>query len=167
MSRRLEDAHPYLAEAIAYGMARWKQEYPLSPQPLVTQTHRPPAEQRALYAQGREPLDKINALRHVAGMRPINGTEARRKVTWTLFGFHCFKPALAIDIAFKTRDNTLDWTPVLFIRFHKLVIEKYPLVHHGIGVLNGEADLPHYQFKNYTIRQAKAGIDPLEGEARA
>lgn len=40
---------------------------------LVTCTYRSAAEQDALYAQGREPLDEVNALRKAVGLLPISG----------------------------------------------------------------------------------------------
>lgn len=54
----------------------------------VTTTLRTYDEQQALWAQGREPLEKVNTLRAKAGMVPIDEDANRRKVTWTLASRH-------------------------------------------------------------------------------
>lgn len=54
---------------------------------MITCVDRDELEQMALYAQGREPLDKVNVKRNLANMLPI--TEAKNKiVTWTLNSKH-------------------------------------------------------------------------------
>jgi len=45
-------------------------------------------EQEALYAQGRELLDQVNARRSRAGMIWITADENKHQVTWTLKGAH-------------------------------------------------------------------------------
>jgi peptidoglycan L-alanyl-D-glutamate endopeptidase CwlK len=63
---------------------------------MVTSTLRSPAEQAALYAQGRKPLADVNALRAEAGMAPIS--EGRnRVVTHARTSVHEF--GLAFDVA--------------------------------------------------------------------
>lgn len=54
---------------------------------MITCVDRDELEQMALYAQGREPIDKVNVKRNLANMLPI--TEAKNKiVTWTLNSKH-------------------------------------------------------------------------------
>lgn len=68
MSKRLEDLQPdvmFKAKAAIAILEQYGIPY------MVTSTLRTEAEQKALYAQGREPLEKVNALRVAAGMRPI------------------------------------------------------------------------------------------------
>lgn len=64
---------------------------------IVTSTLRTAAEQNALYAQGRENLEVINALRKIAGMQAIGPVEAAKKVTWTMASRHL--TGRAFDIA--------------------------------------------------------------------
>lgn len=45
-------------------------------------------QQKALYAQGREPLEVVNALRSEAGWVGISAQENQRKVTWTMDSNH-------------------------------------------------------------------------------
>lgn len=55
---------------------------------IVTCTARTYQEQVALYAQGRQGLAEVNALRKVARLAPITATDNRRQVTWTLASRH-------------------------------------------------------------------------------
>lgn len=87
MKPNLDDMHPVLLErytafkAIADQIAHVP--YALN---CVLRT---PAEQRALYAQGRKPLAEVNALRKEAGMPwMITEVENKNKVTWTLRSKH-------------------------------------------------------------------------------
>ena len=71
---------------------------------IVTFTLRTGAEQAALYAQGRQPLDVVNALRAEAGMPPIADAANHAAVTWTMASKHLPGPdglARAYDIAVK------------------------------------------------------------------
>lgn len=54
----------------------------------VTCTARTIHEQEALYAQGREPLEKVNALRAAVGLWKIKEDANKRPVTWTLKSKH-------------------------------------------------------------------------------
>jgi hypothetical protein len=55
---------------------------------FCTYTLRTPAEQEALYAQGRKPLMAVNALRVAAGMNPITDQQNARPITWTMLSEH-------------------------------------------------------------------------------
>ena len=56
--------------------------------PFLTCTSRTYQEQVATYAQGREPVETVHALRALAGMRPISDKEAKRVVSWTMASKH-------------------------------------------------------------------------------
>lgn len=95
-SRRIEDCVPELQEkykAFAAGMDAAGIPY------MITCTARRVREQIALYAQGREKLDHVNALRKLAGMAPITWQENAEKVTWTLASKHL------IDLDDNNPDN--------------------------------------------------------------
>ncbi len=75
---------------------------------FVTFTRRTLAEQRALYAQGRECLAQVNALRAQAGLPLITAAENVHVVTWTLKSKHLPGPdglARAYDIAIRDADG--------------------------------------------------------------
>jgi len=55
---------------------------------ITTCTSRNVREQYALYSQGREKLDTVNALRRAAHMSPITWEQNCHKVTWTLASKH-------------------------------------------------------------------------------
>lgn len=55
---------------------------------IVTSTVRTLAEQKALYAQGREPLDVVNNLRAQAGLPSITNLQNKKRVTWTMNSRH-------------------------------------------------------------------------------
>ena len=67
----------------------------------VTCTARTVKEQQALYAQGRQKLSEVNALRKMAGLDPITAEENKRKVTWTLASKHI------VDLDDNNPDNNL------------------------------------------------------------
>jgi peptidoglycan L-alanyl-D-glutamate endopeptidase CwlK len=61
--------------------------------------YRDEAEQTALYAQGRDPLEVTNALRDAAGLAPITDTQNRKIVTKARYGesAHTVDPSKAVD----------------------------------------------------------------------
>ncbi len=63
---------------------------------FINETLRTIEVQRAYYAQGRQPLIEVNALRKLAGLWQITDVENRRKITWTMKSKHL--EGLAIDI---------------------------------------------------------------------
>jgi len=65
---------------------------------LITCTHRTPAEQDAIWLQGRADLEAVNAARARVGLGSIEAAE-NRKVTWTRASQHTVKPARAVDLA--------------------------------------------------------------------
>lgn len=66
---------------------------------VVTQTMRLHLEQKAFYAQGREPLALVNELRLDAALPSISEVQNARKITWVRTSVHEF--GLAFDIALK------------------------------------------------------------------
>ena len=63
---------------------------------IINETLRSVDVQRAYYAQGREPLVRVNRLRNVAGLWEITEEENKKQVTWTMASKHIL--GLAIDI---------------------------------------------------------------------
>jgi len=62
---------------------------------VILETRRTKEVQEAYYAQGREPLSRINALRSLAGLNPIGEAEGKRIITWTRKSKHI--DGLAVD----------------------------------------------------------------------
>jgi peptidoglycan L-alanyl-D-glutamate endopeptidase CwlK len=79
MSRDLNLLHPKVKEQALELQKRARDVHGLSV--IFTQTVRTEAEQSALYAQGRQPLAAVNALRKVAALGPISKQENTKIVT--------------------------------------------------------------------------------------
>ena len=85
MAREMNLLEPELLEKLAvFGMRMAQRKIPF----LVTCTGRTQAEHNAYYAQGREPLEKVNKLREKAKLWPITEQENRKPVTWTKKSAH-------------------------------------------------------------------------------
>lgn len=78
MSTKLEDLKPIVAAAATKALAEMKEK---GIDAVVTYTFRTDAEQRALYAQGRKPLDVVNIMRRSAGLYQLAEKENRYTVT--------------------------------------------------------------------------------------
>jgi len=73
---------------------------------VILETRRTKEVQEAYYAQGRESLTRINALRSLAGLNPIGESEGKRIITWTRKSKHI--DGLAVDIA-PVIDRKIPW----------------------------------------------------------
>lgn len=101
-NRDINDADPRLQKAWEYVFANFAKAYPRAPKFILSEVYRSPDLQRAYYAQGREPIARVNSQRRLVGLAPITENENRRKVTNSKPGQskHQQKPAKAIDILF-------------------------------------------------------------------
>lgn len=91
MSRDLNKATPGIRLLIQEVLQRAPEGFcnkELGEEVFVTFVDRSMDEHVALYAQGRETLEKVNVLRKRAGMSAISVKENQRKVTWTLASRH-------------------------------------------------------------------------------
>jgi peptidoglycan L-alanyl-D-glutamate endopeptidase CwlK len=125
---------------------------------MLTCTARTVREQIALYAQGREKLDQVNALRKIAGLSPITFQENSRKVTWTLASKHIIDlednipendKSRAFDIAIL-RDDRPTWN--LKVNVNKNDIPDYDeagRIGEAVGLRWGgrfpSPDRPHFE----------------------
>jgi peptidoglycan LD-endopeptidase CwlK len=100
--QRLNLVHPRLA----YNITLLSQQ--MSEPIGVTQGLRKPAEQAALYAQGRQNLISVNSLRKVVGWAPITDTENIR-VTNANVGFTWHEFGLAVDLVPFESNGQPDW----------------------------------------------------------
>lgn len=113
----------------------------------VTQTLRTHDEQKALYAQGRHPINIVNTLRKTAGLAPISQIENKKKVTWTMNSKHLPKSdgkSIAFDICILDKLDKPDWNST---NLYKLAGE----IGESIGLVWGgrwkNPDLPHFELK--------------------
>lgn len=140
-SRRLEDLHPYLANAYRRAAAEWDMAYPLLSKPFVTQTYRSNEEQNALYQQGV--------------------IDPKKKVTNAKGGqsLHNYYPSYAFDIAFVDGKNgKLDWSIDLFKKFAGIICRDQN--NEWGGNWKSFKDNPHFGFKNYKWQDAASGKQP-------
>lgn len=84
-SRSVEDLTPWLKEKC---LALIEKSASIGIKIALTCTARYYKEQVALYAQGRQSLDEVNALRKIAGLPPISLSENKYCVTWTMLSKH-------------------------------------------------------------------------------
>ncbi len=85
---------------------------------IVDFTLRTEAEQLALFAQGRKPVDETNRLRKLAGLAPITEDQNKHCVTWEPISMHEF--GCAFDVAI-TIDGHITWSnPPLYEKLGEL-----------------------------------------------
>jgi len=153
---RLRDVRGDLAHAYGVALTRWMGDRTLMALglPLVTQGHRPAAEQAALYAQGRQPLAVLNRLRKLAGLPafPVGAAEAGRKVTWVTVSRHMELPSGALDVGMLQADGTVTWPTDALQKFSRLMMAADWRIRWG-GDWDGDGqttdeqspDFPHFE----------------------
>ena len=118
-SNKITDLHPSLVAVYAEAKAAYIAAHPGGLRPQLGETARPAAVQNAYYAQGRQPLVAINALRHLAGLEPIGTVEAGRKITNAQAGQspHGFLPSRAFDVKLVKPDGSVTWDETAYNDF--------------------------------------------------
>lgn len=109
----------------------------------VTDGFRTKAQQKALYAQGRQPLSTVNAMRKAAGMGPITAKENRSTVTKSKSGKSLHNFGLAVDVV-PVEKGRPTWKPSNPSTWNTIAAaaKKY-------GLTRGPAwDKPHYELRN-------------------
>lgn len=143
-NRDIKDAHPRLQKVWAFVQTEWPLRYPDDPAPFLTEVHRSPDLQRAYYAQGREPVARVNSQRRLVGLAPITEDENRRKITNSKPGQskHQRMPSEAFDAWFQRNKKLLD-DPRLWKQLVELVHEFDPSIVWG-GTFSF-VDKPHFE----------------------
>jgi peptidoglycan LD-endopeptidase CwlK len=153
---RLRDVRGDLAHAYGVALTRWMGDRTLIALglPIVTQGHRPAAEQAALYAQGRQPLEVLNRLRKLAGLPafPVGSVEAGRKVTWVTVSRHMELPSGALDVGMLQADGAVTWPAEALQKFSRLMLAADWRIRWG-GDWDGDGqsadekslDFPHFE----------------------
>lgn len=145
MSRSLSDLKPRAAAAAARALADLSSR---GVGVVVTSTLRTEAEQAALYAQGREPLEDVNKKRAVAGMRLLAPAENKYTVTNADGVKHKsnHQGGMALDVV-PEYDGRPVWPPAHDERWAQIagVFKQYGF--EWGGDWKDFPDLPHYQWK--------------------
>jgi peptidoglycan L-alanyl-D-glutamate endopeptidase CwlK len=91
--------------------------------PIITKGYRAPAEQDALYAQGRQTPWQVHLLRVAAGLDDISAVEAGRIVTYKRGGEsnHNKLPSEALDVAHLQADGSVKWDAGALLLFSRLM----------------------------------------------
>lgn len=144
--RDIRQAHRRLQLAWEHLVLTWPQRHPDLPGPFLTQVHRTTEEQKAFYAQGREPVVVVNTLRANAGLAPI-GTKGNVIITHAKPGQskHERMPAEAFDIAFlkKGSKTELNWDQANFQRAWEILHEFDSRLKWGKSFKS--VDTPHFE----------------------
>jgi peptidoglycan LD-endopeptidase CwlK len=85
---------------------------------VITCTLRNQPVQDALYMQGREPIETVNAARKACGLWMLSPDENLRPVTWTKTSNHLI--GKAIDFAIRDKNHVLVWNPKVDIDENKV-----------------------------------------------
>ncbi len=128
---RLAQVRPELAAAYSVALGRWMGDPKLMllGLPIITQGYRNPAEQDAIYAQGRQSFAEVNRLRKLAGLALFDGTkpaavaEAGRIATYKRGGQsnHNRLPSWALDVAHLQADGSVKWDNAALLLFSRLM----------------------------------------------
>jgi len=129
---------------------------------MVTSTLRTQAEQRALYAQGRRPLDEVNSLRRMAGMYVIK-ERANRVVTGARISMHQF--GCAFDVAVVNKGVAV-WDASADLNANGMPeYEEIGLIGESLGLTWGgrfhRRDLCHFEYTDgLSTEELIAGMRP-------
>jgi len=128
---------------------------------VITCTDRTYQEQTAYFAQGRETLDKVNALRKIAGLWLITEEENKKKITWTMNSEHVVNleddnkdndKSRAIDFAIVGDYGKIIWDVKVDVNADGISdYRECAMLGESIGFWSGmrfkTADWPHLQLK--------------------
>lgn len=140
---------------------------------VITECLRSALEQEALYAQGRLPLEEINALRKAAGMYLLDANQAAKKVTkarTAADSFHGY--GLAFDVAITDQEgrriewsDKSDWNDDDINDWQQVGQLGVDLGLVWGGNWTSFPDMPHYQLDfGYTIAKLKAMPNVIAGQ---
>lgn len=154
-SRKVSDLIPSMQTKFkAFALAMLQANIPF----VLTCTARTVAEQVALHAQGRKPLDEVNQLRIAAGLPVLTSEDQNKKVTWTLQSKHLIDlddgnpdndRSRAFDIAI-TRDGKPVWDVKVDVNGDKVSdYQQAGIIGESVGLRWGGRfkypDMPHFE----------------------
>lgn len=141
-SRDINFLDERLRTAYVESVEEWKKLYPDDPQPFPTATYRDDEEQEILFMMSRNGKDDDDD-----GL--IDEADEWRSNAKPGTSPHNVFPARAVDVAFRRKDNSLDWSEKLFARFAELM-KKRGIEWGGDWIKLGKArrnDTPHFQLQ--------------------
>lgn len=141
LNRNLADLEPKTREAAEKGVAILKAQ---GIRFFINETRRSNAVQGAYYAQGRQPLAQVNALRSIAGLWPITEAENQKTITQPLRSKHLEGKALDICPA-DAKGNPMWNAPQASWEAIATVMKSVGFEWGGDWA--GAWDKPHYQIK--------------------
>jgi peptidoglycan L-alanyl-D-glutamate endopeptidase CwlK len=112
---------------------------------VVFEGRRSAAVQEAYYAQGRKPLEEVNALRKLAGLYLLRSEQDNYTITWTLKSRHL--EGLAMDVLPVNGDGSPTWDLAHF----RIKFETIRGCGRAVGLECG-ADWPQTDWPHYEIR---------------
>jgi peptidoglycan LD-endopeptidase CwlK len=141
LNRNLSDLEPKTKKAAEQGVAILKAQ---DIRFYVSETRRTREVQAAYFAQGRQPLAQVNALRSIAGLWPITEKENAKQITQTLKSKHI--DGKAIDICPADKAGGPLWNAPK-TEYQKIAVVMKSVGFEWGGDWKGFEDCPHYQIK--------------------
>ena len=141
LNRKLEDLEPKTRESAVKGVAILKAQ---GVRYWINETRRTLAIQEAYYAQGRQPREKVNAMRARAGLWLISEAENKTIVTSTLKSKHI--EGKALDICPADKDGSPLWNAPKE-EWQKISDVMKIVGFEWGGDWAGSWDRPHYQLR--------------------
>jgi len=114
---------------------------------IVFEGRRTIQTQEAYYAQGRKPLDEVNAKRNMVGLYLLRSEQDNRIITWTLKSKHI--DGFAMDVLPVDGKGSPTWD----LAHYRKVFENIRDCGRGAGLVCGadwpesQKDWPHYEIK--------------------
>ena len=114
---------------------------------VVFEGRRSTAVQEAYYAQGRNTLEAVNALRKKAGLYLLRSERDNYQITWTLKSKHI--EGLAMDVLPVNGAGNPTWDLGHFRKFFEIIRDcgRYAGLECGADWPDPQKDWPHYQLK--------------------
>ena len=114
---------------------------------IVFEGRRTVQVQEAYYAQGRKPLDEVNALRKAAGLWLLRSENDNREITWTLKSKHI--EGLAMDVLPVDSRGNPTWDLAHYRKTFELIKHcgKDAMLICGADWPAPQTDWPHYELR--------------------
>jgi hypothetical protein len=114
---------------------------------VVFEGRRSAEAQAAYFAQGREPLGKVNAMRNAAGLYSLRSERDNYKITWTLKSKHI--EGLAMDVLPTDGAGNPTWDLAHYRQTFEMIRDRAAAagLECGADWYAPQTDWPHYQLK--------------------
>jgi peptidoglycan L-alanyl-D-glutamate endopeptidase CwlK len=112
----------------------------------IQETLREQGVQNAYYAQGREPLEKVNALRKNNGLYLLKSEKENTIITQTKNSNHIKGVAIDIVPVYKSGSIIWDYNNIVWLRIEEIALRLKNDVEWG-GFWKSFVDPPHWEIK--------------------